>query len=89
MQHDLADLIADLFNIPSWAPRAAQRLALWIIVVVMVAFPTVYRDAIDIWVQRQVQSIMARMEPFLHPPKPITHQPVPTGTSHQGKPGVR
>lgn len=89
MQHDLANFIADLFDIPSWAPRAAQRVACWIIVVVMVAFPAVYHNAIDLWVQRQVQSIMARMEPFLHPPKPIVHQPARTGISRQGRPDVR
>lgn len=67
MTHFLADLVSYAFDVPTWAPRAARRVAALVIVGTVLLAPDAFRAGMDAWVKHQTGVFMKRIAPLLEP----------------------
>jgi hypothetical protein len=65
MRDLLADVVATVFRLPTWAPRALRRSAALTLAVVVVLAPDSFKVGVARWVQIETQVIMERMAPLL------------------------
>lgn len=71
MKQFMAELVSCAFDMPSWAPRSARRLAGLVIVGTVLLAPDVFRVGMESWVQHQTKVLMERITPLLQPEVPV------------------
>ena len=86
MDLSIARLLAALFDIPDWAPRACRRAAILILCGSALLAPTYFDAAVNLWEGRYEQTVMDRLRPLLDTftmPTPPIDEPE---TGQPGKP---
>jgi len=68
MRDVLADVVATVFRLPAWAPRAFRSAAAPTLAVVVVLAPNSCEVGVARWVQIETKVIMERMAPLLQSP---------------------
>jgi hypothetical protein len=77
MEHTIAQVVANLFGIPDWAPKVVWRTAGVALIAAFVLTPSAFREGMTIWVDHETTQIMHRMQPIIDdlmtPPDPATN----------------
>lgn len=79
MDSTITRLLADLLNIPDWAPRALRRTAALTLAAAALLVPTYFQAAFALWAHEYSQVVMERMQPLLDSLTPTpADEPAPT-----------
>lgn len=65
MRHAIAQIIAELFGLPDWAPGIVKKVAAWTVVLTALCMPAVFREGLAVWVNQETKHVMNQMGPFL------------------------
>lgn len=85
MDFPIAWLLAALFDIPDWAPRALRRAGIFILCGSALLAPTYFNAAVSLWEVRYEQTVMERLGPLLDTFTMPT--PAPADQPETGQPG--
>lgn len=86
MDSTITRLLADLLNIPDWAPRALRRTAALTLAAAALLVPTYFQAAFALWAHEYSQVVMERMQPILDSltPTPV-EEPAPAINQDQDR----
>lgn len=62
----IAQLVAEAFSLPSWAPKAAKNLAFALIAFTAIFMQPAFAKGVTIFAEPEAEQIMERMQPFIN-----------------------
>lgn len=61
----LTSVVADLIGLPGWLPKTTLRAAGLVLLAIFVISPTTFQRGLTVFVERETDAVMDRMEPLL------------------------